>query len=74
MTHQLPATAIELLAAKGGGSAIDESLILAYWMFDRSDSTALFHFIKAHEQFAKMADALGYTIAPKEAAVAEVSP
>ena len=73
MTRQLPATAAELLAAKGDGVAIDESLILAYWLFYRDGSAALFHFIKAHEQFAKLADALGYTIAPKEAAPVEVA-
>lgn len=73
MTRQLPATAIELLDARGGGREIDESLILAYWLFDREDSTALFHFNKAHEQFAKLAAEMGYTIAPKEAAIVEVA-
>lgn len=73
MTRQLPATAVEMIAAKGDGSAIDESLILAYWLFGRDDYAALFHFIKAHEQFAKLADALGYTIAPKEVAVVEMA-
>lgn len=73
MTITLPTDAIDILAGRSNAAAISEALIIAYWMHGRSDSTALHHLCAAHHEFAALADALGYTIAPKEAPVAEAA-
>ena len=73
MTITLPTEAIDILAGRHNAVAISEALIIAYWMHGRSDPTARHHMIEAHREFARLADALGYTIAPKEAPVAEAA-
>lgn len=73
MTITLPTKAVDLLAGRSNAAAISESIIVAYWMHGRSDPTALHHLDIVHREFAELADALGYTIAPKEAPVAEAA-
>lgn len=71
MNRQLPATAVEVLAGRHEAEHIAGHLNAAYWLHSRDDATALFLLEKAHEEFAALADALGYTIAPKAAASTE---
>ena len=66
-------TAIELLAGKGNADAISERLIVAYWLFGRDNESAIYHWSEANKNFAALADALGYTIAPKEVAPVEAA-
>jgi hypothetical protein len=61
----LPAKAIDLLSGIGPALDISQALHVAYWMHGRDDGCALHHWDWAHEQLAALADALGYTIAPK---------
>ena len=73
MTITLPTEAVDILAGRHNAVAISEALILAYWLHGRSDSAALHHLRAAHHEFAVLADAMGYTIASKEAPVAEAA-
>jgi hypothetical protein len=67
MNRQLPATAVEVLAGHHQAEQISGHLNAAYWLHGRDDATALFLLEKAHDEFAALADALGYVIAPKPA-------
>ena len=73
MTRQLPANAIELLEGRSNAQSIAETALVAYWLHYSDKSAALMHFESIHNDFAQLADALGYTIAPKDAAVAGVA-
>ena len=67
MTHTLPDTAVELLKGKNHAEHIVEAMAVAYWMHGRDDHTAQYHLASIHEEFASLADALGYTVALKPA-------
>lgn len=73
MPHQLPATQIELLDGRYPARDISEALTLAYWMHSKGKADAEYHWDVAHTKFAELADALGYTIAIKEAAFAKTA-
>jgi hypothetical protein len=61
----LPADAVAVLAGRCEGRSISEILTAAYWLCGRDNATALYLLAQAHDQFAQMADAMGYTIARK---------
>lgn len=69
----LPTVATDILDGRGAANQIAADLNAAYWMHGRDNATALFLLRAAHDAFANLADALGYTIAPKEAPVAEAA-
>jgi hypothetical protein len=45
---------------------IAEKSVIAYWMHGRDDDTALYHYKSMHEYLHELADALGYTLTPKD--------
>ena len=61
----LPPVATDILEGRGAAIQITSDLNAAYWMYGQNNSTALFLLEKAHDAFAHLADALGYTITPK---------
>lgn len=61
----LPAEAVAMLAGRHEAVLIAADLSAAYWTHGSDDSTALFLLNSAHERFAEMAEAMGYTITPK---------
>lgn len=61
----LPTSAIDILAGRHEAAAVAEKLSVAYWLHGRADDTALFMIHKAHEEFVKLAEALGYNVALK---------
>jgi hypothetical protein len=65
MTVTLPKNAVDLLAGIGRGGDIAKALHTAYWLHGRDDGAALYHLRMAHQQFAALAEALGYEITPK---------
>lgn len=71
MNRQLPATTVEVLKGCHSAEQISQRLNAAYWLHGRDDATALFLLEKAHDEFDALADALGYTIAPKAPASTE---
>ena len=68
----LPAEGIAVGTAQTHADGVTDSLIAAYWLQGRDDVAALLLLRRAHSSLAKLADAMGYTIAPK-ADVAEVA-
>ena len=66
--RELPANSVELLTGNNFAAAIVEGCSLAFWMVGRCDATALYHMNAIHENFANLADALGYDITPKPVA------
>ena len=71
MTRTLPANAIALLAGRSHADAINVALNVAYWMHGRDDHCALHQLNWAHDQFAELALAMGYTITPIAASAEE---
>lgn len=67
MIPNLPKNAVDLLAGIGRGEEIAKALHTAYWMHSRDNLTALHHWNWVHQQFAELAEALGYAITQKEA-------
>lgn len=65
--RELPQQRVDLLTGNNFAAAIVESCSVAYWLADRDNFTALYHLQKIHENFAELADALGYDITPKPA-------
>lgn len=61
----LPAVATNVLAGRHEARMIAENLYTAYWLHGRDGSTALYLLEKAHDDLAKLADAMGYTLTPK---------
>lgn len=59
---ELPRDKTDLCEARYHAASAAEHLFAAYWAADRDNGTALFLLTEAHSQFAKMAEALGYTI------------
>jgi hypothetical protein len=51
---------------------IAESLHVAYWLDGENDSTRDYHVGRAHAEFAKLADELGYRIEKIEERPAEI--
>jgi hypothetical protein len=69
----LPETAVEVLAGRCDAEQIAQMLVSAYWLHGRDDSCSLFLLQKAHDEFAKLADALGYDVTPKAAPEVEAA-
>lgn len=69
----LPAEAVDVLRGSYGAGRMFQDMNAAFWLHGRDDSAALHLLREVHENFARIADALGYTIAPKEAPVAEAA-
>ena len=67
MSRSLPENAVAVLAGRFEAQEILQHLSAAFWLHGRDDHTALFLLNKAHENFAALADAMGYTIMPKAA-------
>ena len=63
----LPAEKIVLIRGRESSNLIQQNLTAAYWLMGRDDHTAIYKLTAAHDDFAKLADAMGYTIARKEA-------
>lgn len=61
MTISLPHDKTDLCAARFHAASAAEHLLAAYWAAGRDDDTARYLLTQAHEQFAKMAEILGYT-------------
>ena len=61
----LPPVATDILAGRGVASQIAADLNVAYWLHGLDDMAALHLLRAAHANLARLADALGYTIAPK---------
>ena len=67
MDIKLPEDTIKLLDGHHPAGQIAESLIVAYWLRNsHDDSAALYHLKSAHESMHRLADALGYTLTPKD--------
>jgi hypothetical protein len=66
MDIKLPEDKIKVLDGHHPAGQVAENLIVAYWLHTRDDSTALYHLKAAHESMRKLADALGYTLTPKD--------
>ena len=63
----LPAEKIVFLQGREAANLIQQNLTAAYWLMGRDDDTAIYKMTAAHGDFAKLADAMGYTIARKVA-------
>ena len=61
----LPAEKIVLLQGREAANCIQQNLTAAYWLMGRDDDTAIYKLTAAHDDFAKLAAAMGYTIARK---------
>lgn len=68
---ELPKNAVDILRGKATAHHIAENIAAAYWMHGRDNDVALFLWNNVHTDFARLADALGYTITRKEVAQAE---
>lgn len=62
MTISLPHDKTDLCAARFHAAAAAEHLFAAYWAAGRDDDTARYLLTHAHEQFAKLAEVLGYSV------------
>jgi len=71
MSRQLPESAVDILNGKYEATRVAENLQSAYWLHGRDNSAALLLVNLAHDGLAEMADAMGYTIAPKIKEAAE---
>lgn len=71
MTISLPKDAVTVLAGRHAAQQISDNISAAYWLHGRDSATAAFLWGHVHDEFAQLADALGYTIARKEVAQAE---
>jgi len=66
MDIKLPEDQIELLDGHRPAGQIVEHLMIAYWMHGRDEGTALYHLKGAHGEMHRLAEALGYTLTPKD--------
>jgi hypothetical protein len=66
MNIKLPEDKTKVLEGHHPAEQVAESLIVAYWLHTRDDGTALYHLKSAHESMHRLADALGYTLTPKD--------
>lgn len=73
MTRTIPAIATDCLNGRSAAAQIAESASIAYWMHGRDEGACAYHLNAMHEQFAELAAALGYTITPVAAPVAEAA-
>lgn len=62
MTISLPHDKTDLCAARYHAASTAEHLFAAYWAAGRDDDTARYLLTHAHEQFAKLAEVLGYSV------------
>ena len=68
-----PINAIDCFNGRHEAEQIAESANIAYWMHGRDNGTCEYHLNIVHEKFADLAKALGYTITPVAAPVAEAA-
>jgi len=61
----LPDNAADLVTCRSYAQSLASHLSAAYWMIGRDDGTAAFLVAQARDDFAKIAAAMGYTIARK---------
>lgn len=73
MTRTIPATHADCLAGLHAAQRIVESAGSAYWTYSRDTDACAYHLRIVHEQFAELAKALGYTIAPVAALSGEAA-
>lgn len=66
MNIKLPEVQTDLLKGHHPAQMIAEKSVIAYWMHGRDDDTALYHYKSVHEYLHELADALGYTLTPKD--------
>ena len=66
MNIKFPEDKTKVLEGQYPAQQIAESLAVAYWLHNRDNSTALYHLKAAHESMHRLADALGYTLTPKD--------
>jgi hypothetical protein len=66
MNIKFPEDKTKVLEGQYPAQQIAESLAVAYWLQDRDDGAAFYHLKAAHENMRKLADALGYTLTPKD--------
>lgn len=62
MTINLPSDKTDLCTARYHAASAAEHLFAAYWMAGRDGDTARYLLTHAHEQFARLAEVLGYTV------------
>lgn len=62
MARTLPKNSTDLLNGHHNAQLIAEACSVAFWLHGRDDGSALFNMNKIHEQFAALADALGYDV------------
>lgn len=62
MTISFPHDETDLCVARYHAASAAEHLFAAYWSACRDDDIARYLLTQAHEQFAKMAEILGYTV------------
>ena len=68
---ELPKNAVDILRDKTAAAhSIVENITAAYWLHGRDNGAAQFLWNNVHTDFARLADALGYTIARKADEVA----
>ena len=67
MTINLPATSVEILAGRHQAGKILENISAAFWLHGRDNETSLFLFKSVHDEFAELADALGYNVTRRDA-------
>jgi hypothetical protein len=68
-------TGAELISARYHAAACAENLFAAFWMEMQADGNTFKHLLAhSHHEFTQLAAAMGYTVAPIAAPVAEVAP
>jgi hypothetical protein len=60
--RKLPENEADLLNGRHEAGGIAESLHTAYWLHSRDPRASIFHLNKVHDNFAALADQLGYDI------------
>ena len=63
----LPENNVDCLNGRGYAQTLAERAACAFWLHGKDDDTALFLLNSVHEEFAKLADALGYDVTPRDA-------
>jgi len=62
----LPEEPAMILSGKADALHVFESLHAAHWLAGRNDHSALYLLKSAHASLAALAEAMGYTLTPKE--------
>ena len=73
MTLTLPENPRDLMDWRNLATNIADSFVGAFWVEDRIGNAALDHLKNAHDNFAALAEALGYDLSRKAAPAAAVA-